>query len=208
MSVWVGADGSGIDESKIARPVSYAPVAQPPSKLPGWWVALGGVRIGDTKLKLAGKHVALIDSGTPGIRVPPDVAKAFYAKVKGATVNKNGVNLFPCAEAERMRLSITVAGVEVPVYWKDLSRPVDKKGRLCRGEVGTREQEAVEGNVTEPTQWVFGATFMKNVYSAFQYEPLAVGFAPLKPEFNVQNGANRVTASVGLVLLAAAAALV
>ena len=33
-----------------------------------------------------------------------------------------------------------------------------------------------------PIQWIVGATFLKNVYSVFSYEPAAIGFAPLAGE--------------------------
>lgn len=33
-----------------------------------------------------------------------------------------------------------------------------------------------------PIQWIVGATFLKNVYSVFSYEPAAIGFAALAGE--------------------------
>lgn len=36
--------------------------------------------------------------------------------------------------------------------------------------------------------WILGAPFLRNVYSAFRYYPSAVGFAKLKPEYAGKDG--------------------
>jgi hypothetical protein len=42
---------------------------------------------------------------------------------------------------------------------------------------------------SQPIQWIVGASFLKNVYSVFRYEPFAIGFAQLADGAqNVSNG--------------------
>ena len=51
-----------------------------------------------------------------------------------------------------------------------------------------------------PISWIVGASFLKNVYSIYRYEPTAIGFAALSGQSDsVSNGTNTPTTGGGTV---------
>jgi hypothetical protein len=51
-----------------------------------------------------------------------------------------------------------------------------------------------------PISWIVGATFLKNVYSIYRYEPTAIGFAALSGQSNtVSNGTADPTTNGGSI---------
>ena len=50
-------------------------------------------------------------------------------------------------------------------------------------------QELMSSGSQSPISWIVGASFLKNVYSVFRYNPLAIGFAQLSGSAqSVSNG--------------------
>lgn len=51
-----------------------------------------------------------------------------------------------------------------------------------------------------PISWIVGASFLKNVYSVYRYEPTAIGFAALSGQSStVSNGTNTPTTGGGTI---------
>lgn len=51
-----------------------------------------------------------------------------------------------------------------------------------------------------PISWIVGASFLKNVYSIYRYQPSAIGFAALSGQSNtVSNGTNTPTTGGGTI---------
>lgn len=51
-----------------------------------------------------------------------------------------------------------------------------------------------------PISWIVGASFLKNVYSVYRYEPTAIGFAALSGQSDsVSNGTNTPTTGGGTI---------
>jgi hypothetical protein len=51
-----------------------------------------------------------------------------------------------------------------------------------------------------PISWIVGASFLKNVYSVYRYEPTAIGFAALSGQSGtVSNGTNTPTTGGGTI---------
>jgi len=66
--------------------------------------------------------------------------------------------------------------------------PFTNDNSYCTGAVFAQDLSAAS-----PISWIVGATFLKNVYSVFSYNPLAIGFASLAGESSTTTAASGLT---------------
>ncbi|CAG8681982.1 10625_t:CDS:1, partial [Ambispora gerdemannii] len=117
-------------------------------------------------------RTANIDTGTTRIIVPSPDAKKIYALIPGSRLeikgNRHYYNL-PCDS--RPVVSLKFSGKYWNIHYKDLVIHLGNSTN-CTGNI--------VGDVTSnPTQWVLGDAFIKNVYSVFDQDTNQVGFAAL-----------------------------
>lgn len=120
---------------------------------------------------------AAIDTGTTMIAAPASVVEAIYSAIGGAvsmsSAGMDGYYAYPCST--NVNFAMTYGGQSYAINNDDFNMgPASTDGSLCMGGVFTFD--------TSPNSrlaWIVGATFLKNVYSSYRYNPSAVGFAPL-----------------------------
>ncbi|KAI5454915.1 hypothetical protein NCC49_002191 [Naganishia albida] len=120
---------------------------------------------------------AAIDTGTTLIGVPQSIAENFYSKIPGArTVNVaslSGYYEYPCNT--QISLSLQFGSVSYAVSNGDFNLgQFTSNAQYCTGAIYAQNLGS-----QSPIQWIVGATFLKNVYSVFRYNPTAIGFAAL-----------------------------
>ncbi|CAG8527665.1 2572_t:CDS:1 [Ambispora gerdemannii] len=156
----------GVDSSKFTGQLKY-------NKLVGkdgfWEIALDDASVDDKPLRFS-KKTAVIDTGTTLLIAPPDDAAAIHKAIKGA-VYKQGEYYVPCNT--KAVVSLTFGGVAYKISLKDLVRERTNQNDMCVSGI-------TGGNIGGANQWLVGDTFLKNVYSVYDTEKLAVGFAPVK----------------------------
>ncbi|ODN76856.1 hypothetical protein L202_05448 [Cryptococcus amylolentus CBS 6039] len=137
-----------------------------------------------------------IDTGTTLIGVPSTVAEAIYAEIDGAEAlsassGYSGYYQYPCSTTVSVSLqygglsySISDADMNLGSFTSDTS--------MCTGAFF-----AMDLSASSPVQWIVGASFMKNVYTTFRYDPTSIGFAELTGGTSVSTGNSSATTTSG-----------
>ncbi|KAJ6591613.1 aspartic peptidase domain-containing protein [Mycena vulgaris] len=145
---------------------------------------------------------AAIDTGTTLVGGPADQIANIYAQIPGSqagTGNYDGYYLYPCDTSVTVALSF--GGKSWAISPTDFELQEIGQG-TCLGAFFT-----LTTGDSAPS-WIVGDTFLKNVYSVFQYKPAAVGFASLSAYSLSMNGnvdLGAPSATIGSVLAAATA---
>ncbi|KAG6375626.1 aspartic peptidase domain-containing protein [Boletus reticuloceps] len=125
--------------------------------------------------------LAAVDTGTTLIAAPSNVAKEIWSNVPGSTALGNqfqGMYAFPCNT--NVSVSISFGGTHWAINPDDMNLgPISGSGKnqMCVG--GIFDIGNTVGSGQGVPSWIIGDTFLKNVYSVFQANPPAVGFAQL-----------------------------
>uniref|UniRef100_A0A1D1Z659 Aspartic-type endopeptidase ctsD n=1 Tax=Anthurium amnicola TaxID=1678845 RepID=A0A1D1Z659_9ARAE len=134
-----------------------------------WEIAMDDAAVDGKPLGFQ-KKTAIIDTGTTLLIAPPADAAAIHAQIPGS--QQDGDNFaVPCDT--KSIVALTFGGKNFEISTKDLARiPIPGQSNLCVSGISG-------GVIGGPDQWLVGDTFLKNVYSVFDVEKLAVGFAPI-----------------------------
>ncbi|KAF5368529.1 hypothetical protein D9758_002296 [Tetrapyrgos nigripes] len=139
----------------------------------GFW-QIPGVSVWNGENNVAGGLSAVIDSGTTIMYGPPEAVRQFYATIPGAKVfdSASGLYSFPCNSTPS--LSFSWGGELWTVSPQDFNLGLTAEGAsTCVGALGGQ-------NVgLGPGAWLLGDSFMKGVYTVFNAENMAIGFAQL-----------------------------
>lgn len=124
--------------------------------------------------------LAAIDTATSLIGGPPDVVEKLYAaipKAKRGNGTLEGFWTYPCSQ--KVAVTINFGGRTWPMASDDFALATNDP-KTCVGAIF----ETTLGSNDNPQipDWYIGASFLKNVYSVFRYDPPAVGFAQLSAE--------------------------
>lgn len=150
-----------IDKSKFTGDIAYTKVTSDADR---WEIPVGGVSVDGEKINLPNK-LALIDTGTSFIFLPPDDATALHALIKGSE-KAGDTYLIPCDC--KQDVAFEFSGKSYSVSPQDyVGEPVGDK---CRSNI-------IGVQTSGPDDWLLGATFLKNVYAVFDYDEDRVGFA-------------------------------
>lgn len=165
----------GVDESVMTGDINWVDMVQMNQP---WWTVTANVKVGG-KEYAGGNGSALIDSGSSIISGEYEQVKGVYDMIPGAAQLGNTWAI-PCNTTTTVSWSFN--GVDYPMYLGDLILdPMPSNSTLCMGGIqGINFKGAGDGSV----RWLLGASFMKNVYSVFRYDPPAVGFASLTDDAN------------------------
>ncbi|KAG0213938.1 hypothetical protein BGX28_003116 [Mortierella sp. GBA30] len=154
----------GVDTTKYVGNFTWAPIVDKNA----WKIHFDAVSLGGKSLELSGD--ALIDSGTSLIVVPAKVAKTFHDLITGAQEVPQVGWILPCNTSVG-DLNFTISGVQfrVPAEELVLLFRIPGYAEYCKS--------AIDVSTSSSDEWILGSSFMKNVYSVFNYRSLSVGFA-------------------------------
>ncbi|KAF9933174.1 hypothetical protein FBU30_006340 [Linnemannia zychae] len=192
VSIWMGRqrmgganEGSGgavifggVDTTKYIGNFTWVPIVDKLS----WKIRFEGISIAGKNLGLSGN--ALIDSGTSLIIVPSKVASIFHDHIPGAIEAPQVGWILPCNTSVG-DLNFTIAGQQFRVPAEELVVLFRIPGyaEYCKSAIDVSSSPS-------DNDWILGASFLKNVYSVYDYRSLAIGFA--QPS-NIYNTLSNIT---------------
>ncbi|KAG0076767.1 hypothetical protein BGZ90_008212 [Linnemannia elongata] len=192
VSMWMGrqrmggaTEGSGgavifggVDTTKYVGNFTWAPIIDKSS----WKIKFDGVSIAGKSLGLSGN--ALIDSGTSLIIVPSKVASIFHEYIPGAIEAPQVGWILPCNTSVG-DLNFTISGQQFRVPAEELVVLFRIPGyaEYCKSAIDVSSSSS-------DNDWILGASFLKNVYSVYDYRSLMIGFA--QPS-NIYNTLSNIT---------------
>ncbi|EEB91314.1 hypothetical protein MPER_10342, partial [Moniliophthora perniciosa FA553] len=136
-----------------------------------WQIPGASVLVGSTEA--VSDFATIIDSGTTIMYGPPSDVKELYSKVQGSRLidQVNGFYAFPCNNIPKVAFSW--GSTEWTITEENFNLGLVETGSTeCVGAIAA--QDLGLGDV-----WLLGDSFMKNAYTAFDYDKNAVGFAQL-----------------------------
>ncbi|KAJ6501224.1 aspartic peptidase domain-containing protein [Mycena vitilis] len=175
---------SGYDDKYSA--VQSAPIlSQLPPNSGQWRVMADGISVGGSAIPWVPStnttgHGVLLDTGTTNIVLAAEVRDAIYSTVPGAVLAKNSsiantqwsgdsdVWIVPCNTA--VNVTTMFGGQEFPIHPLDVTDvsysvgPDNNNYTICVGSI-TNGGPILGG----PGDAIFGASFLRNVYSVFSY---------------------------------------
>ncbi|KAL4906474.1 hypothetical protein BDW74DRAFT_176796 [Aspergillus multicolor] len=156
----------GVDKTKFKGDISYTKVAESSIH---WSIPLDDASVNGKACGLTGK-TAIIDTGTSYSLIPPSDAKTIHALIPGSKQLSDENYLVPCDSTAKVQF--TFSGVSYTMSPKDYIGASLESGNGC---VSTIIAQAVFGDDV----LILGDTFLKNVYSVFDYDNDRIGFAQL-----------------------------
>ncbi|KAG8973498.1 Type I transmembrane sorting receptor [Tulasnella sp. 425] len=172
-----GAEGSElcigcIDSTKFTGQPEYFPLVPGNASQSVWDIVNDGFTYNNAVVTQ--RLVAIIDSGTSLIYIPPSQAAALYSKIPGAQLHTDGTHyVFPCASASTMSpVGIAFSG-STSVFNIQPSQfnlgPIAQGSESCAG--------AIVSSGSEDSVALVGDAFISSWYSIFDYGNMRVGFA-------------------------------
>jgi len=136
-----------------------------------WEVALQDMAVNGKSLGLSSATTAIIDTGTTLMIVPPADATAILTALSpGAATNNQGSFTLPCDTTTP--LTVTFGGQKLDISSKDyVGQQVAPGSKNCMSNI-------IGQQIGGANQMLLGDVFLKNVYSVFDLDKNAVGFAP------------------------------
>ncbi|CAG8779623.1 14243_t:CDS:2 [Dentiscutata erythropus] len=155
----------GIDQSKYTGEL----VTTQMSDNIYWSIHLDGFSINGKSLEFQGR-IGKIVSGISPIIVPFDDAHKIYQKIPNA-IDNDGSFVMPC-ESE-FKVKIKIGSVDWDIDPRDLIDVQQLRNQeTCSGMI-------MGGITASDNEWILGTTFLKNVYSVYDYYDHAIRFAKL-----------------------------
>lgn len=149
------------DSTRYTGDIKYYPIAA--NTEGDWALAIGDVGIGSSKAGITGR-VAYIDTGTSFIFGPPDDVKKLHALIPGATSSDDSTWTVPCDT--KSSASFTFGTDTYNISPKDWVSPI--VNGVCTSNI-------YGVSVVDEKSWLIGDTFLKNVYSVFDYDKPRLG---------------------------------
>ncbi|KAJ7206535.1 acid protease [Mycena pura] len=159
----------GTDDSLFSGDIEFHPV----DSSTGFWQATGA-SVAVASSKAVSGFQTIIDSGTTLAYGPPAAVKEVFAKVKGSTLfdSENGFYSYPCATPPK--ISFSWGGQDWAISADNLNL-----GTTADGSSDCVASLAAQDLGLGTDVWLLGDAFMKNVYTVFDMDQEAVGFAQL-----------------------------
>ncbi|KAF9311992.1 hypothetical protein BG003_006748 [Podila horticola] len=134
-----------------------------------WTIPLGGMQIGNTLIPTTGV-MAAIDTGTTAMLMPQSNADQINSAIPGAlkATNLNGLWILPCDGTTPITFTFGTYVAKVP--YSSLARQnqrvqvIGKPGWYCISSA-----MFPTGNVIPIKEWIIGATFLRTVYTVYDF---------------------------------------
>ncbi|ORX39290.1 aspartic peptidase domain-containing protein [Kockovaella imperatae] len=176
----------GLDSSKYTGNVNY--ITFPSSEEDYWRIPMQVITVQGSQVSGVTDRMSAIDTGTTLISGSPSDVQAIYAQIPNSEAMSQdsgfeGYYQYPCSTTVNVTLqfgglaySMSNADFNLGSFTRDSS--------MCTGAFFEMDL-----GQNSPVDWIVGASFLKNVYSVFQYDPPAIGFAQLSGSAqSVSNG--------------------
>ncbi|EJU04217.1 acid protease [Dacryopinax primogenitus] len=163
----------GTNSSLFTGSIEYHNIQQLQGENAYWTLQMNSFKVNGAPLSLGTENLAIIDTGTSLIGGPSDQINAIFASIPGSapgTGQLAGLWTYPCSPT--ITLSVNFGGQDWQVSSDDFLIGQVSASTCVAGLT------AVNLGQGAPS-WIMGDTFLKNVYSVFQYSPAQVGFAQL-----------------------------
>ncbi|KAF9651450.1 aspartic peptidase A1 [Thelephora ganbajun] len=161
--------------------VEFLPLVTNVGRQTYWLLTISGITVNGKSVTLPSGNIAAIDTGTTLIGGPSAAVQAVYAQIPGSqplSGNLAGFYGFPCETT--VQINMAFGGKSWPINPQDMNLGrVSTGSAICAGGIFDLNAGSNIGEGGGNPNWVVGATFLKNVYSVFRYQPAAVGFAEL-----------------------------
>ncbi|KAF9792193.1 aspartic peptidase domain-containing protein [Thelephora terrestris] len=171
----------GQNQTLYQGDVEFLPLVENIGKPTYWLLNVTAVTVNGKSVTLPSGNVAAIDTGTTLIGGPSAAVAAIYAQIPGSSQlsgNLAGFYGFPCTTT--LAISFSFGGQSWPINTADMNLGrVSTGSSICAGGIFDLTAGSNIGTGGGNPSWVVGATFLKNVYSVFRYQPAAIGFAQL-----------------------------
>jgi hypothetical protein len=147
------------DSSKYSGSISYTSTGADTD----WSIPMDDMSFNGKKAGVGGID-AYIDTGTSYMFGPPAKVKALHAVITGAKSSDGVTWTVPCGTTTP--LVVTFSGVDYTISPKDWISPQNNAGQCTSN---------VYGSDIIPGSWLFGDTFLKNVYAVFDKDQRRIG---------------------------------
>jgi cathepsin D len=154
-----------------------------------WTIPMTALGTGNgTPIALSGSNQnAVIDTGTTLIGGPESILDTFYSQIpgsaRGSQVEESLQDYYVIPCNTNVQATLTFGGQTYTMDASDLIGGTVSSS-YCLGSFFiidlTSGTQPVPGTSTQVPTWIVGSAFLKNVYTVFQSNPTAVGFANLK----------------------------
>lgn len=150
-----------IDTSRYTGDLTYFPVYE--NKMSNWALTVGDVGFGKVK---AGnpKRVGYLDTGTTYMFGPKDDVATLHSLIKGATSEDGSTWTVPCETT--VPATITFGSNTYSISHKDWVSA--KVNGVCTSNI-------YGIGVLDDDSWLLGDTFLKNVYSVYDWDQTRIG---------------------------------
>ncbi|GAA5927840.1 uncharacterized protein JCM15063_006008 [Sporobolomyces koalae] len=155
----------GTDSSRYEGDIQYSPVTQF-----AYWTIEGSV--GTAGKQSNPDQTMIIDTGTTLVIAPPSQAALLYANVPTAKKWKDSFYQYQCSVEWTAQFTFNGHVFTVPSKYLNLGR-TEKGSDWCVSGIAAQDLGLGQN-------WLVGGVFLRTVYSVFNFEKNAVGFAPLK----------------------------
>ena len=149
----------GVDSSRYSGKLSYTKVANTEN----WEIAASDAGVNGNGIGFTGK-TAIIDSGTSYILMPESDAQAVHNLIPGSSQNGE-IFVIPCSTTASVYF--TFSGIQYTVPPKDFIGQTVGNG--CQSKI-------IGHQAFGPNEWILGDVFLKNVYTAFDFDNNQIGF--------------------------------
>lgn len=171
-----------LDESKYQGDITYTDTVGSSER---WSIPVDDVSVNGESCNFSGKS-AIIDTGTSYAMLPPDDAKAINSLIPGSSPSGKENYILPCDSTAP--LQITFSGATYNISSKDyLTHASDSK---CMSTIVGRQLFGKD-------EWLLGDTFLKNVYSVFDFDNNRIGFAQRAYSSSTASSTTGATSSTG-----------
>ncbi|WVQ63697.1 uncharacterized protein L199_001850 [Kwoniella botswanensis] len=185
----------GTNSSKYTGSINYISIDE--DDLDYWRIPAQAVTVQGSQVSVGSNPQAAIDTGTTLIGVPSQVAQAIYEQIPNsealsASSGYDGYYQYPCDTT--VNVTIQFGGLSYAISNADMNLgSFTRDSSMCTGAFFEMDLSS-----QSPIQWIVGASFLKNVYSTFRYNPAAIGFAQLADGVSsVSNGTSQSTTGGG-----------
>ncbi|GAA5955050.1 hypothetical protein JCM3765_003172 [Sporobolomyces pararoseus] len=153
----------GSDSSRFEGELNYSPVTQQ-----AYWIIEGNVGVAGK----SSKTEMIIDTGTTLVIAPVAAAAQLYKNVPTAKKWKDSFYIYDCSIEWTAQFTFNGQDFTIPSKYLNLGL-TEAGSNYCVSGIAAQEMGLGD-------RWLVGGVFLRTVYSVFNLEKNAVGFAPLK----------------------------